>query len=808
MPTATFAIEGMSCAACVGRVERTLKAVPGVTGAQANLVAATALVEFDTPADAPAMAEALRRAGYPPSEIETRLDVEGMTCASCVGRVERTLKAAPGVTLAEVNLATRSARVRYYQGLTDPATLAARVTGAGYEATPHRDHATKPQDRQAGETGALARRAVVSAILTIPVVVLAMGAHAIPTFHHWIMGTLGLQTSWLIQFVLTALVLFGPGRPFLSHGVPALMRGAPEMNSLVALGSLAAFAYSSVATFAPSLLPETARDVYFEAAATIVTLILVGRMLEARAKGRAGEAIRRLVGLRPDTARVERDGDVAEVAVEALHPGDVVRLAPGERVAVDGVVVEGHGWIDESMLTGEPAPVEKAEGAGVTGGTVNGAAALTYRVTATGADTVLSRIIRLVEEAQAGKLPVQALVDRITFWFVPAVMATSLLTFVLWLALGPAPALSHALVAAIAVLIIACPCAMGLATPVSILVGTGRGAERGVLFRRGDALQRLSEVGIVAFDKTGTLTEGHPKLTEIEPAEGVNADDVLRLAASAEVRSEHPLARAIVAAAAARGLALVDASGVEARPGRGLAARVAGHDILIGNARALGEAGIECESLAGRGIALAEQGRTPILVAIDGRAAALLAVADPIKPGAAEAIAALHRAGLKTAMISGDTQATARAVAGRLGIDEVRAEVLPEGKVAALRDIAGSGPVAFVGDGINDAPALAAADVGIAMGTGTDVAIESAEVVLMGGDPGAVATAITLSRATMRNIRQNLFWAFGYNVVLIPVAAGLMFPLGGPLLSPMLAAGAMALSSVFVVTNALRLRRA
>ena len=485
-----------------------------------------------------------------------------------------------------------------------------------------------------------------------------------------------------------------------------------------------------------------------------------------------------------------------------------VRLAPGERVAVDGVVVEGHGWIDESMLTGEPAPVEKAEGAGVTGGTVNGAAALTYRVTATGADTVLSRIIRLVEEAQAGKLPVQALVDRITFWFVPAVMATSLLTFVLWLALGPAPALSHALVAAIAVLIIACPCAMGLATPVSILVGTGRGAERGVLFRRGDALQRLSEVGIVAFDKTGTLTEGHPKLTEIEPAEGVNADDVLRLAASAEVRSEHPLARAIVAAAAARGLALVDASGVEARPGRGLAARVAGHDILIGNARALGEAGIECESLAGRGIALAEQGRTPILVAIDGRAAALLAVADPIKPGAAEAIAALHRAGLKTAMISGDTQATARAVAGRLGIDEVRAEVLPEGKVAALRDIAGSGPVAFVGDGINDAPALAAADVGIAMGTGTDVAIESAEVVLMGGDPGAVATAITLSRATMRNIRQNLFWAFGYNVVLIPVAAGLVFPLGGPLLSPMLAAGAMALSSVFVVTNALRLRRA
>ncbi|MCV2863475.1 heavy metal translocating P-type ATPase [Albidovulum sediminicola] len=808
MPSAKFTVEGMTCASCVGRVERALKAAPGVRDAQANLMAGTASVDYDAPADPQALADTLRRSGYPPVETEIQLDVTGMTCASCVGRVERALKAAPGVVSAEANLATNSARARVLSGLTDADTLAARVTQAGYEAHPHHEATTQTHDHHSGDSAELARRVAISGALTLPVVILAMGGHMVPAFHHWIAGSIGIQASWLIQFVLTALVLFGPGRIFLTHGLPALARGAPEMNSLVALGSLAAFAYSTVATFAPALLPADARDVYFEAAATIVTLILVGRLLEARAKGQAGEAIRRLVGLRPATARVERDGTVVETAVEDLVPGDIVHLAPGERVAVDGVVTEGQGWIDESMLTGEPDPVRKAEGAAVTGGTVNGAAALSYRVTATGADTVLARIIRLVEDAQGAKLPVQALVDRITFWFVPAVMALALLSFGLWLALGPDPRLTHALVAGISVLIIACPCAMGLATPVSILVGTGRGAEKGVLFRRGDALQRLSEVGIVAFDKTGTLTAGHPELTDIETAPGFEADQVLRLAAAAEARSEHPLARTIVAAAAERALSPATATGVEAKPGLGLAATVEGQAILIGNRRAMTQSGIETGDLAERAAALASEGKTPILIALDGRIAALLAVADPIKPGAPEAIAALHAAGLKTAMISGDTRATAEAVARRLGIDAVRAEVLPDGKVAALGELAQGKRVAFVGDGINDAPALAAADVGIAMGTGTDVAIESAEVVLMGGDPEAVPAAVALSRATMRNIRENLFWAFGYNVVLIPVAAGALYPLGGPLLSPMLAAGAMALSSVFVVTNALRLRRA
>ena len=804
---ATFTVDGMSCASCVDRVERALKSVPGVEDAEVNLIAGTARVDFSDATDTLALAGALSAAGYPAAEAEARLEVEGMTCASCVGRVELALKAVPGVTATEVNLATGSARVRFTSGTTTPEALAAAAAAAGYAARPAANAGPAP-DRQAEEAARLRRAFVLAALLTIPVVVLAMGTHMVPAFHHWVMVTLGERASWLIQFVLTALILAGPGAVFFRHGISALLRGAPEMNSLVALGSLAAFAYSTVATFAPGLLPEAARGVYFEAAATIVTLILLGRMLEARAKGRAGEAIRRLIGLRPDTARVERGGSVAEVPVESLIAGDIVRLAPGERVAVDGVVTEGHGWIDESMLTGEPEPAEKSPGAPVTGGTVNGPAALSFRVTATGEGTVLARIIALVADAQGAKLPVQALVDRITLWFVPAVMALAAATVLVWLFLGPDPALTHALVAGISVLIIACPCAMGLATPVSILVGTGRGAELGLLFRRGDALQRLAEAKVVAFDKTGTLTEGKPALTDLIAAPGFAADEVLALAAAAEARSEHPLARAILAEAGARGLTLPAAEAARALPGRGLAARVAGRDILIGNARALTEAGIDPAALLAEADRLAALARTPILVAVDGRVAALLAVADPVKPSARAAIAALHEMGVQTAMISGDTSATAGAIAAALGIDHVEAEVLPEGKVAALETLKTSGTTAFVGDGINDAPALAAADVGIAMGTGTDVAMEAAEVVLMTGDPAAVADALRLSRATMRNIRQNLFWAFGYNVLLIPVAAGALYPANGMLLSPMLAAGAMALSSVFVVTNALRLRRA
>ncbi|WP_028709903.1 heavy metal translocating P-type ATPase [Paracoccus pantotrophus] len=799
---AELTVSGMSCASCVGRVEKALAAVPGVRDPQVNLATGRAHFRLAAPETLPRAVEALARAGYPAEPQQTRLAIEGMTCASCSGRVEKTLAALPGVTTAQVNLATGSATIRHSPAVA-PQALADAVTAKGYPAQVQAEAGHHMHDH-GGDAATLKRNFLVALVLTLPVFVAEMGGHAFPAFHHWLHMAIGQRTLWVLEFLLTTAVLAGPGRMFFRIGIPALMRRAPEMNSLVALGASAAWLYSTVATFAPGLLPPDSVHVYFEAAAVIVTLILLGRWLEARAKGQAGDAIRRLIELAPDSAHVERDGRIVEIPVAELHPGDIVHLRPGERVAVDGVLTEGSGAIDESMLTGEPVPVAKQPGDPVTGGTVNGNAALAYRVTATGGDTVLARIIRMVEDAQATKLPVQALVDRITAVFVPVVIGLAALTFALWMIF--AGALGQALVAAIAVLIIACPCAMGLAVPVSIMVGTGRGAELGVLFRRGDALQRLAEARIVGFDKTGTLTQGAPALTAIE-AEEIAPLDALRLAAAAEARSEHPLAAAIVGAAHGKGLELPTAEAVQAAAGRGLSARVEGHALLIGNAAALAEAGITAApALIAAAEGWAAHGATPVHLAVDGRHAAAMALADPIRPEAAETVAELHALGLQTAMISGDVQATAEAVGRQLGIDRVTAGVLPEGKLAAIREM-GPGTV-FVGDGINDAPALAAAETGIAIGTGTDVAIESAEVVLVGGDPMGVARAIRLSRSVMRNIRQNLFWAFGYNVALIPVAMGALVPFGGPQLSPMLGAGAMALSSVFVVSNALRLRRA
>jgi heavy metal translocating P-type ATPase len=610
-----------------------------------------------------------------------------------------------------------------------------------------------------------------------------------------------------VQFVLASLVLLGPGRVFFVKGWPALRRLGPDMNALVMLGTGAAWAYSTVATFAPRLLPAGAAHVYFEAAAVIVTLILLGRWLEARARGRTGAAIERLVGLTPRHARVLRDGAEAEIDLAALVVGDVIRVRPGEKVPVDGVVTRGGSWVNEAMISGEPLPVEKGPGAGVIGGTINTTGGFDYRATAVGADTVLAQIMRLVAEAQADKLPIQALVDRVTLWFVPAVMAAAALTFAVWLAFGPAPALSLALVNAVAVLIVACPCAMGLATPTSILVGSGRAAEMGLLFRRGAALQGLAGVGVVAFDKTGTLTEGRPRLTDLVPAPGFDRDDVLALAAAAEARSEHPIARAIVVAAQDAGLALAEPEAFTAEAGMGVVATVNGCEVVAGTERLLSARGIETSGLAAEAARHAHAGRTALYVAIDGRAAAVLAVADAPKPSARAAVAALKRQGLEVAMVTGDNARTAQAMAETLGIGHVIADVLPGGKVEAVRALRSEGRrVAFVGDGVNDAPALAEADVGIAIGTGTDVAIEAAEVVLISGDPARVAEAVALSRAVMRNIRQNLFWAFAYNTALIPVAAGVLWPAFGVLMSPVLAAGAMALSSVCVVANALRLR--
>lgn len=797
--TLDLPIEGMTCASCAGRVERALKAVPGVTAARVNL--ATERAEVEGSATPEALIGAVRKVGYQVPAPTQELVVEGMTCASCVARVERALKAVPGVTGATVNLATESARV---EGVADTAALVAAIKATGYSAHLASAAVETPTLRREEEARGLTRDLILAAALTLPVFVLEMGSHLIPAFHHWVMANIGQGPSWLIQFALTTLVLAIPGRRFFLRGIPALVKGAPDMSSLVAVGSGAAWGYSTLATFLPGLMPPGSVAVYFEAAAMIVTLILLGRLLEARAKGRSSQAIARLVALQPAVAHVRRDGRVVDLPVAEVRPGDLLELRPGERVPVDGLVSDGASWVDESMVTGEPLPVEKHAGARVIGGTVNQTGALEMQAVAVGADTMLARIIRMVEAAQGGKLPIQALVDRVTLWFVPVVMGLAALTFAVWLILGPAPALPMALVNGVAVLIIACPCAMGLATPVSILVGTGRGAELGVLFRKGEALQALQGVKVVAFDKTGTLTEGKPVLTGFFPAEGETKEALLPVLAAVEAQSEHPVARAIVAAA--EGMAQPLFEGFLAKPGHGVSARVMGTEIALGSAREMAKRGIDIAAFQAEAERLADRGESPLYAARDGKAVALIAVADRVKDTTPAAIAAMKAMGLRLAMISGDNVRTAQAIARDLGIDEVVAEVTPEGKVEVIRTLKAQGALAFAGDGINDAPALAEADVGIAMGTGTDIAIEAADVVLVSGRLPALADAISLSRATMRNIRQNLFWAFAYNAALIPVAAGVLYPAFGILLSPVLAAGAMAMSSVFVLTNALRLK--
>ncbi|PXA99372.1 heavy metal translocating P-type ATPase [Nostoc sp. 3335mG] len=739
-----------------------------------------------------------------PSPAPVTLDIAGMTCASCVARVEKALLKVPGVESASVNLATERATVAGG----DAAALLAAVERIGYKGSLRQpqhaahDHAHHHHEEDAA---VLRRDVLIAAIPTIPLFLIEMIGHLHMPFHMWVMSVVSMDVLYVTYFLLASFVLFVPGLRFFRTGIPALLHGAPEMNSLVALGAGAAWLFSSVVTFAPQLVPAATRYVYFEAAAVIVTLILVGRWLEALAKGRTGDAIQRLVREQARTARVERNGAEVDIAVEQVLVGDVIVVRPGEKIAVDGEVVDGSSHVDESMISGEPLPVSKTSGATVIGGTVNTSGSFRFRATKVGGDTMLAQIIRMVEEAQAGKLPIQRVVDRITAWFVPAVMALAVLTFVVWLVWGPEPAMTFGFVNAVAVLIIACPCAMGLATPTSIMVGTGRAAELGVLFRQSEALQRLRDADVVAFDKTGTLTEGKPVLTDIILDDDFDHDTVLALVAAAESRSEHPIARAIVAAAEKAGLALPAVDSFDSDPGHGVTATIGGRRVEVGSARMMGD--LDLSDFAEALQRFADAGKTPVFAAVDGRLAAAIVVADVVKPSSRAVIARLHAMGIKTAMISGDNKRTAAAIARELGIDEIEAEVLPADKVAAIKALRRGGRVvAYVGDGINDAPALAEADIGIAVGTGTDAAIESADVVLLGGDLRGVLNALKVSRATMRNIWQNLFWAFGYNAVLIPVAAGVLYPAFGILLSPMLGAGAMALSSVFVVGNAQRLR--
>ncbi len=739
------------------------------------------------------------------------LSIDGMTCASCVRRVEQALAAVPGVAQAQVNLATERARISLGAPVALENLLAA-VQKRGYTAHVFKT-ASHTQDagqdvRKAKEEQALRMAFILALCLTAPIFIIEMGGHVVGPLHDYLLETLGMRNIAYLQFVLATLALAIPGRSFFTHGFKAAFGLSPDMNTLVALGAGSAWLYSTIATFAPQWLPPGSVHLYYEAAAVIVTLILLGRYLEARARGKTGSAIKRLIGLQPRTARLQRKQQWIDTPIDTLQIDDIVLVRPGEKIPVDGIITSGRSYVDESMLTGESSAALKETGDKVTGGTLNTSGSFTVQVRHLGADTVLARIIRMVEEAQGSKLPIQGIVDQITARFVPAVILIALGTFLLWLAVGPNPSLSYALVNAVAVLIIACPCAMGLATPTSIMVATGRAADMGILFRQGQALQTLKDAKVIAFDKTGTLTYGKPALTDLQLAPGLDHDAILADMASIQALSEHPIALAITQAAEQKNLGLSTATGFEAISGAGVQADTNGHHYVLGSARLMQQYGIMLDRFESAAAGLGMAGKSPVYIARDGVLAGVFAVADRVRESAHATVQRLEQRGIKTVMITGDNAKTAHAIALQLDITEVHAETLPENKVTVLQELKHRyGVLAYVGDGINDAPALAFADVGIAIGAGTDIAIESASVVLMSEDLLAVATAVGLSVATLRNIRQNLFWAFAYNVMLIPLAAGVLYPHYGILLSPALGAAAMALSSVFVVGNALRLKR-
>jgi P-type Cu+ transporter len=813
----TIPVTGMTCASCVRRVERTLSEKEGVAEASVNFAAEKASVTYEPAATNPdELIGAIRDAGYGTDVRETTFSVSGMTCASCVGRVEKALEKVPGVLEASVNLANERVTVEYLADEVEPRDLEMAIEGAGYGVV--REEDSSVEDSLEREYRTLKRDFLLAAGLTTLILV-----GSLPMMFGFM---LPVPLRWLnFGLVLLATpVQFWAGWRFYRGAWGALKHWQANMNTLVVMGTSAAYLYSAVVTLAPGLFAAGRAAVYVDTSALIITLILLGRLLEARAKGRTNEAIKKLAGLQAKTARVEREGDELDVPLEDVRVGDVVVVRPGEKVPVDGRVVSGGSAVDEAMITGESIPVSKREGDEVIGATVNKTGSFRFRATRVGGETALAQIMRMVEEAQGSKAPIQRLADRISAVFVPAVIGVAAMTFLVWLLLGPAPALTFALLNMVAVLIIACPCAMGLATPTSIMVGTGKGAESGILIKDGEALEGAHKLDTVVLDKTGTLTRGEAELTDVLVENGVREEELVRLVASAERTSEHPLGEAIVRGAKYRGLPLSEVEAFEAVSGGGVRARVQGREVLVGSWRYLSESGVSEGALLRNGEELAREGKTPIFVAVDGEPAGLVAVADMVRDESQEAVEQLHTLGLEVAMITGDNRRTAEAIARQLGIDRVVAEVRPQDKANEIRRLQAEGKkVAMVGDGINDAPALAQADVGVAIGTGTDVAMEAADLTLLSGDVRGVARAISLSKATVRNIKQNLFWAFAYNVALIPVAAGILYPLfaGGtvpevlrPLLgeygflNPVLAAAAMALSSVTVVSNALRLRKA
>ncbi|MGB9699536.1 MAG: heavy metal translocating P-type ATPase [Thermodesulfobacteriota bacterium] len=805
-------IRGMTCASCVVRIEKGLSKLNGIMEAKVNLATEKASVTFD-PAQIQLidLVKTIKDLGYEVPVEKISLPIRGMSCASCVSRVERALSKINGVLQVAVNFATEKANVQFLPGILSLADFQQAIQEAGYELLPPpsadlemftgREKALKEADFKR-----LKRRFIWGIILLVPVLALAS----------WkMMGLsnlfiLGHDVNYYLQFLFQTPLQFWIGWPFYSGAWKRLKQKSADMNTLIAVGTSAAYFYSLLATFFPYLFVGEGlkADVYYDTAGTIIVLILLGRLLEARAKGQTSAAIKKLIGLQAKTARVIRHGQELDIPIEEVIIGDTVVVRPGEKIPVDGIIREGYSAIDESMVTGEALPVEKGPGHEVIGGTINKMGMFKFEATKVGKDTMLARIISMVEEAQGSKPPIARLADVMASYFVPVVMSIALLTFFIWYYWGPNPRLNYALLNFVAVLIIACPCALGLATPTSIMVGTGKGAENGILIRSGEALETAHKLTTIVLDKTGTLTRGQPSVTDIIPFDDYNKEEILLYAASAEKGSEHPLGEAIVARAKEEKISLVELEDFKAIAGQGLEASLDGKNLLLGNARLMKERGLFDQKFEKISAEFSTQGKTPIFMAIDKKIVGLIALADTLKEYSKEAVAALHKLGMEVVMITGDHQKAAEAIAKQIGVDRVLAEVLPEEKAWQIKKLQAEGKkVAMVGDGINDAPALAQADVGIAIGTGTDVAIESADITLIRGDLRGIVTAIALSKATIKNIKQNLFWAFAYNTLLIPIAAGILFPFFGLLLNPMFAAAAMALSSVTVVSNALRLRR-
>jgi len=809
-------VTGMSCASCAARIEKGLSAVEGVSKATVNFAAEKATVFFRPgQTNLSHLVGRVKNLGYGVKSEKTILPVQGMTCASCVNKVEKALNSVKGVVQASVNFATERASVEYLPGEVSIRELKKAVVEAGYqvlEEVKAGDSAFREEDivekerlvREA-ELSRLKLKFIVGAVLLVPILLLMYGASLL---ERW-MG-LSRGVNFFIQFLLATPVQFWAGWQFYVGFWKAAQHKTSDMNTLIAVGTSAAYFYSLIVTFFPHLFMVQGWmiDVYFDTSAAIIVLILLGRFLEARAKGKTSEAIKKLIGLSPKTARVIRNDHEADVPIEGVIPGDLVVVRPGEKIPVDGVVREGYSSVDESMVTGESLPVEKKTGDSVIGATINKTGTFKFEATKVGKDTVLSQIVRLVQEAQGSKPPIARLVDIIASYFVPVVILIAIITFVVWYLFGPHPALTYAFLNFVAVLIIACPCALGLATPTSIMVGTGKGAENGILIRGAEALETAHQLNTIVLDKTGTLTRGEPSVTDVIASEGFTKQDLLILAASAEKGSEHPLGEAIVKKAKEEKLTLFDPKRFQAIAGHGIEATIDSREVLFGNLRLMEERKVRLNGLSGKAEELSGEGKTPMFLAVDGKTAGLIGVADTLKENSKEAVKTLRKMGIEVIMITGDNRRTAEAIARQIGIDRTLSEILPEGKANEVKKLQARGrKVGMVGDGINDAPALAQADVGIAIGTGTDVAMESSDITLIGGDLRGVVTAIALSKATIRNIKQNLFWAFAYNTLLIPMAAGALFPFFGILLHPIFAAGAMAFSSVTVVSNALRLRR-